>query len=317
MDRARFAEAREFLAGRLPETRLITARSLAKNSKHKVYLKLENELPTGSFKVRGALYALHVNMLRRPVAEVIASSTGNHGAAVAYAAKLLGVPARIFLPERNNPVKRGNIERLGAAIVEKGAVDLAAAFEAALQYANESGAFFLNDVDDPDLPAGPGTIALEILQNAPEVEAIYVPMGDTALIRGVAEAAKQISGKVRIVGVQSERAPAYALSFKAGYAVATESCDTIADGLATRTPNKANVEAIRRLVDDIVLVSEAEMIRAIRRLAFDEEVIAEPAGAAATAAHLQAKNEEMKGDVALLVTGGNVSRDVLQAAIAS
>ena len=317
MDRARFAEARGFLAGRLPETRLITARSLAKNSKHKVYLKLENELPTGSFKVRGALYALHVNMLRRPVAEVIASSTGNHGAAVAYAAKLLGVKARIFLPERSNPVKRGNIERLGAAIVEKGATDLAAAFEAALQYANESGAFFLNDVDDPDLPAGPGTIALEILQNAPEVEAIYVPMGDTALIRGVAEAAKQISGKVRVVGVQSERAPAYALSFKAGYAVATDSCDTIADGLATRTPNKANVEAIRRLVDDIVLVSEAEMIGAIRRLAFDEEVIAEPAGAAATAAHLQAKDEELSGDVALLVTGGNVSRDVLQAAIAS
>jgi len=317
MDRARFAEAREFLAGRLPETRLITARSLAKNSKHKVYLKLENELPTGSFKVRGALYALHVNMLQRPVAEVIASSTGNHGAAVAYAAKLLGVKARIFLPERSNPAKRGNIERLGGAIVEKGAIDLAAAFEAALQYANESGAFFLNDADDPDLPAGPGTIALEILQNAPEVEAIYVPMGDTALIRGVAEAAKQISDKVRIVGVQSERAPAYALSFKAGYAVATDRCDTIADGLATRTPNKANVDAIRRLVDDIVLVSEAEMIRAIRRLALDEEVIAEPAGAAATAAHLEAKGEEMSGDVALLVTGGNVSREVLQAAIGS
>ena len=317
MERARFAEARDFLAGRLPETRLITAPSLAKNSKQKVYLKLENELPTGSFKVRGALYALHVNMQRRPVAEVIASSTGNHGAAVAYAANLLGVKARIFLPERSNPVKRGNIERLGAAIVEKGAIDLAAAFEAALQYANESGAFFLNDVDDPDLPAGPGTIALEILQNAPEVEAIYVPMGDTALIRGVAEAAKQISGKVRIVGVQSERAPAYALSFKAGYAVTTDRCDTIADGLATRTPNKANVEAIRRLVDEIVLVSETEMIRAIRRLALDEEVIAEPAGAAATAAHLQAKGEEMSGDVALLVTGGNVSREVLQAAIGS
>jgi threonine dehydratase len=317
MDRAQFAEAREFLAGRLPETRLITARSLAKNSKQKVYLKLENELPTGSFKVRGALYALHMNMQRRPVAEVIASSTGNHGAAVAYAAKLLGVKARIFLPEKSNPVKRGNIERLGAAIVEKGAIDLAAAFEAASHYANRSGAFFLNDADDPDLPAGPGTIALEILQNAPEVEAIYVPMGDTALIRGVAEAAKQISGKVRIVGVQSERAPAYALSFKAGYAVATDSCDTIADGLATRTPNGANVEAIRRLVDDIVLVSEPEMIRAIRRLALDEEVIAEPAGAAATAAHLQAGGEERSGDVALLVTGGNVIRDVLQAAIGS
>jgi len=317
MDRVRFAEAREFLARRLPETRLIAARSLGKNSSQNVYLKLENELPTGSFKVRGALYALHVNMQRRTLAEVIASSTGNHGAAVAYAAKLLGVKARIFLPEASNPIKRGNIKRLGATIVEKGAIDLAAAFEAAAQYAKESGAFFLNDADDPDLPAGPGTIALEILQNAPKIQVIYVPIGDTALIRGVAEAAKQISGKVRIVGVQSERAPSYALSFKAGCPVATEDCDTIADGLATRTPNPANVEAIRRLVDDIVLVSEQEMIRAIRRLALDEEVIAEPAGAAATAALLRAGDEEAAGDVALLVTGGNVSRHVLQAAIAS
>ena len=304
------------MAGRLPETRLVTARSLSKDSKQKVYLKLENELPTGSFKVRGALYALHVNLQRRAVAEVIASSTGNHGAAVAYAAKLLGVKARIFLPEASNPVKRENIERLGAAIVETGAIDLAAAFEAASQYAKESGAFFLNDADDPDLPAGPGTIALEILQSAPEVRTIYVPIGDTALIRGVAEAAKQISGKVRIVGVQSERAPSYALSFKAGRPVATESCDTIADGLATRTPDRANVEAIRRLVDDMVLVSEQELIRAIRRLALDEEIIAEPAGAAATAALLRA-GEEVTGDVALLVTGGNASRDVLQAAIGS
>src|SRR5262244_700365 len=139
MDRAQFAEAREFLARHLPQTRLVAAASLPQDPVQRVYLKLENELPTGSFKVRGALYALHVNMLRRPVAEVIASSTGNHGAAVAYAAKLLGVKARIFLPERSNPVKRGNIEGLGAAIVEKGAIDLAAAFEAALQYASESG----------------------------------------------------------------------------------------------------------------------------------------------------------------------------------
>jgi threonine dehydratase len=317
MDAARFAEARGFLAGRLPETRLTLARSLAKNSKQKVYLKLENELPTGSFKVRGALYALHVNMQRRTVGEVVASSTGNHGAAVAYAAKLLGVKARIFLPERSNPVKRGNIARLGAAIVEKGAADLSAAFEAASQYAEESGAFFLNDADDPDLPAGPGTIALEILQSAKELETIYVPMGDTALIRGVAEAAKQTSPRVRIVGVQSERAPSYALSFKAGYPVATDRCDTIADGLATRTPNRANVEAIRRLVDDIVLVSEREMILAIRRLALDEGISAEPAGAAATAALLQAGGEAVAGEVALLVTGGNVSREVLQAAIGS
>src|SRR5262249_43120259 len=203
MDQARFVEAREFLAAHLPETRLVSAPSLQRNSEQKVYLKLESELPTGSFKVRGALFALHVNMKRRAVTEVVASSTGNHGAAVAYVAKQLGVKARIFLPENSNPVKKANIERLGAEIVERGAIDLAGAFEAASDYARKSGAFFLNDADDPDLPAGPGTIACEILQKAPDVGTIYVPVGDTALIRGVAEAAKQISPKVKIAGVQT------------------------------------------------------------------------------------------------------------------
>src|SRR5215469_10042709 len=122
MEWARFVDARELLASYITQTRLVAAPPLAKHLKQNIYLKLESELPTGSFKVRGALYALHVNMKRRPVSEVVASSTGNHGAAVAYAAKLLGVKARIFLPERCNPVKRGNIERLGAAIVEKGAI---------------------------------------------------------------------------------------------------------------------------------------------------------------------------------------------------
>lgn len=316
MERERFREAREFLAGHLSQTRLVAASSLQRNPEQKVYLKLESEQPTGSFKVRGALYALHVNMKRRSISEVVASSTGNHGAAVAYAGKILGVKARIFLPKNSNPVKRANIEKLGAEIVEKGAIDLAGAFEAAFAYARESGAFFLNDADNPDLPAGPGTIALEILQEAPEVRTIYVPMGDTALIRGVAEAAKQVSPKVKIVGVQSERAPSYALSWRAGHAVGTDTCDTIADGLATRTPLAANVEAIRRLVDDVVLVSEREMILAIRRLALDEEVVAEPAGAAATAAFMNASNDHVSGNVALLVTGANVSREVMQTAIA-
>src|SRR5262249_61717248 len=103
--------------------------------KQDVFLKLESELPTGSFKVRGALYAMHVNLRRHAIKEVVASSTGNHGAAVAYAAKELGVRARIFLPENCNPVKKSNIERLGAEIVEKGAIVLAGAFEAAADYA--------------------------------------------------------------------------------------------------------------------------------------------------------------------------------------
>jgi threonine dehydratase len=314
MELARFSEAREFLRKYLPPTRLIQAQSVAKNPGQRVYLKLESELPTGSFKVRGALYALHANLPKHAFSEVVASSTGNHGAAVAYAAKLLGVKAKIFLPEKSNPVKRANIERLGAEIVEEGALDLAAAFKAASEYARRSGAFFLNDADDPDLPAGPGTIALEILEQAPRVESIYVPMGDTALIRGVAQAVKQISPGVTIIGVQSEGAPSYALSWQAGHAVGTEKCDTIADGLATRTPLAANVEAIRRSVDQVMLVSDGEMLGAIRRLALDEHVIAEPAGAAATAAFLKSGDGRMARSTALLVTGANVSLQVLHAA---
>ena len=154
--------AQEFLKPHLPQTRLVAAPSISPRSGGHVYLKLEADLPTGSFKPRGALYALSVNLARRKVREVVASSTGNHGAAVAYAAKLLGVQATIFLPENPNPVKRGKIAELGAKIVEHGP-DLMAGFELASAYAQaHPDVFFLNDATDPDLPAGPATIGCEI-----------------------------------------------------------------------------------------------------------------------------------------------------------
>lgn len=296
----------------LLRTRLVRAASLESEPEQKVFLKVESELPTGSFKVRGAIYALSVQERFAGVREVVASSSGNHGAGVAYAAQVLGWKARIFLPEKNNPVKRRNTERLGAAIEEKGEIDLAGAFEAASEYARKTGAFFLNDATDPDLPAGPGTIACEIFEQQPEVDAIYVPMGDTALIRGVAGAAKQISKQVKIIGVQSERAPSYVLSWKEGRPIETETCDTIADGLATRTPVAANVAAIRELVDEVALVSEEELLGAIGRLLLDEHVVAEPAGAAATAAFLKSKSTHQH--VVLLVTGANISKEVLRKA---
>jgi threonine dehydratase len=316
MEWLQFVEARELLARYLPKTRLVRARSLEENPEQKICLKLESEMPTGSFKVRGAIYALSVHERREPggVREVVASSTGNHGAAVAYAAQLLGWKARIFLPEKCNPVKRQNIARLGAEIVEKGALDLTGAFEGATEYSRANGAFFLNDATDPDLPAGPGTIACEILDEQPDLRAIYVPMGDTALIRGVAAAAKHLSPHVKLVGVQAERAPSYYLSWKDGRAIETETCDTIADGLATRTPADANVKAIRELVDDVVLVSEEEMLDAIGRLLMDEHVLAEPAGAAATAALIKNKNRGEQS-AALLLTGANISRPVLQQSV--
>jgi threonine dehydratase len=305
-------EARKLLAQYLPITRTIPARSLS-GPGVAVQLKLETELPTGSFKPRGALYALAVNLARRRVEEVTASSTGNHGAAVAFAAKTLGRPATIFLPSKANPVKRRKISDLGARIVESGAADLAAAFQQASAYSARSGVYFLNDATDPDVPVGTATIGLEIAEQIPAVSSVYVPMGDTALIRGVAAALKQLSPQVKVVGVQAERAPSYYLSWKEGRVVATDTCDTCADGLATRTPDAGNVVAIRKLVDVVVLVSEDQMLGAIAVLYDREGVLAEPAGAAATAAFL-AHPPRDGGCAVLLVTGANISEDVMDRA---
>lgn len=307
------SDAQRLLSKYLPVTRLIAAPSLSRLTGSNVFLKLETELPTGSFKPRGALYALSVNLPRRRISEVVACSTGNHGAAVAYAGKVLGVPARIFLPANPHPVKRTKIAELGAEIVEAGGADQVAAFQGALEYAKKEGVYFLNDATDPDLPAGPATIACEIFDQHAATEVIYVPMGDTALIRGVAAAAKHLSPKVRIIGVQAEQAPSYYLSWKQGQPVSTETCDTIADGLATRTPDSENVRQIRELVDDVRLVSEEQMVAAIRHLLLEEHIVAEPAGAAATAA-LTRSTEKGKNAVAL-VTGGNIAPELLRRAI--
>jgi threonine dehydratase len=311
---ATIRKAQRFLAKHFPPTRLVAAPFLSQRTEKKVHLKLETELPTGSFKVRGALYALAERMKKSSVREVVASSTGNHGAAVAYAAKEFGIVAKIFLPANCNPVKRGRIAALGAAIMESGGSDLALAFHLAAEDAKQPGVFLLNDATDPDLPAGPATIACEILDQRPEPSAIVVPMGDTALIRGIAAAVKQIAPRVKIIGVQAERAPAYYLSWKEGKVMDTETCDTIADGLATRTPEAANVRDVRQLVDDVVLVSEEEMLRAIETLLVEEHVVAEPAGAASTAALL--KSSDGYGDCpVLIVSGANISREVLKIAI--
>ncbi len=293
-------------------TPLARAASLGRPGRD-VYLKIETGLPTGSFKVRGAIYSLSANVARRAVGEVVSASTGNHGAAVAYAARLLGIPATIFLPANPNPVKTARIRELGARIVEGGA-DLSAAIDAAYDYSARAGAFFLHDAVDPDIPSGTATIAAEILEQLPSVGAIYVPMGDTALVRGVAAAAKRLKPAVRIVGVAAEGAAAYALAWRSGEATGTPSADTIADGLAVRRALAPNVTAIRALVDDVRTVSDEDLLRAIDWLMTHERVIAEPAGAAATAALLQevrlkadATCDAAAGASVLLVTGGNIA----------
>ena len=280
-----------------------------------IYFKLETDLPTGSFKLRGALNALVTHASEQPLAGVVAASTGNHGAAVAYAGRIAKIPVTIFLPKNPNPVKREKILSLGANVVECDSTNPLAPIKGATAFSREHGYYLLDDATDPLVPAGAATITCELMDQIPQLDAIFVPMGDTALIRGVAAEAKRRRPTIRIVGVQAERAPAYAQSWQQGRVVVTETCDTIADGLATLNPSEANVEAIRELVDDVRLVSEREMLDAIRLLLLDEHVVAEAAGAAATAAFLQDAAPYAGRNVALLVTGANVQPDVLRRAV--
>jgi len=283
----RFDDARALVARHFAPTRLVRAESLS-TAERAVHLKIECDLPTGSFKVRGAVYSLSVNAAQRVIAEVIAASTGNHGAAVAYAGRLLGIPATIFLPANPNPIKAARIRDLGARIGEGGA-DLSAAIDAAYEYSARTNAFFLHDAADADVPSGTATIAMEILEQLPSTGTIYVPMGDTALVRGVAAAAKQLKPTIKIVGAVAERAPAYYESWRTGTVVETADANTIADGLAVRRALAPNVDAIRALVDDVQMVSDDEMLDAIEWLMTKEGVTAEASGAAATAAFMKVR----------------------------
>lgn len=301
-------DARELLRRFLRPTRLIPAERIGRDSGTQIYLKLESELPTGSFKPRGALYALMKNLEQRSINGVVAASTGNHGAAVAYAASLAKLPATIFLPQNPNPIKRARIVALGGVVKE---VEYQSLGSAAAAFAQEHDYYFLNDASDEFVPIGTATIAAEILDELPKPDVIIVPMGDTALIRGVAAEAKGRHPAVRIVGVQAAQAPAYARSWQEDGVVSTDTCNTIADGLATCVPLGPNVRAIRELVDEVRLVSEDELIQGIRTLLFEEHLIAEGAGAAAAAAYLQEPTAYAGRSVVLLVTGSNIPHELL------
>jgi threonine dehydratase len=312
-------DAAVVLSRHLSATRLIRADSLCAAAGADVYLKLESEQPTGSFKVRGAIYALTTHCSRERVSAVVTASTGNHGAAVAYAARLLSLPATVFVPMGSNPVKVDRIRALGAAVVESGSM-LTDAIDAAADFAAAHRAYFLHDASDPDVPIGAGTIAAEILDALPDTSSIYVPMGDTALVRGVATAAKTRTPAIEIVGVQTEAAPAYFRSWQSGTVVTTTSADTMADGLATSRPLADNVAAIRTLVDAMALVSEQALLDAIVWLLTKERLVVEPSGAATTAALLgqrptRRSGAAPSGPIVLLVTGSNIAPAVLDRAL--
>jgi threonine dehydratase len=306
--------ARDIVRKYVPVSRLIRASSLTRAAGTEVYLKLECEGPTFSFKPRGAIYSLRRLLDERPISGVVTASSGNHGAAVAFAAKQMRLPATVFLPRHPNPVKRARIAEQDAQIVEAGDF-VEESREHAAKYANERGWHNIVDGVTEGLAIGAGTIGCEIVEQLPDVDTIVVPVGDSSLIRGLGFAVKKLMPDVRLIGVQAERAPAYFRSWVARRAQSTDFSDTFADGLAIRHASDGNVREMLELVDEMHLVSDEEMMAAISRLLVDENIVAEPAGAATTAALLQGECRLGKKAV-LLVTGANLRLEVLNRAVA-
>lgn len=248
-------------------------------------LKLENLQAIGSFKARGAM-----NKLRtlEPVAVargLVTASGGNHGLGVAYAASQAKAPARIYLPESTPPAKAEKLRAWGADVIVQGAVwDEANA--AALAAAESENMTYVHPFADPIVIAGQGTVALELLEDAPELDAIVVAIGGGGLIGGVALAAKALKPAIRIIGVEPEGAPTLKESLAAGRLVTLDRIDTEAGTLAPRRSAELNLELARRYVDEIVLVSDAQMREAARWLWFECGIATELSGAAAVAALL-------------------------------
>jgi threonine dehydratase len=295
-------EARHRLQGVIRPTPSEASDTLSRLVGRPVLLKPEHRQRTGSFKIRGAY-----NFVSRlpPATEVVAASAGNHAQGVALAASLMGLQATIFMPV-NAPLPKVEATRgYGASIrLEGDVVDDALA--AARLYADERGAALVPPFDDPLVIAGQGTIGLELAEEAAGVETVVVPVGGGGLISGIGAALRLAGdGTTRVVGVEAAGAASTRASLDAGRIVTLESVSTMADGIATRSPSELTLEHVRAYVDDVVVVTEEELSRAVLLLLERAKAVVEPAGAAGLAAALAGKVGG-SGSVAVVLSGGNV-----------
>jgi len=277
-----------------------------------VYLKLECFQPVGVFKIRGAINKMRSLSRSELKKGLVTSSSGNHGLAVAFAAKIYGAKAVVVVPENAVEEKVKAIESYGAEVVKYGK-DYDEAYSKALEIRKETGKTFVHPFNDPFVIAGQGTIGLELLEDVPDLDTIIVPVGGGGLISGISIAAKTLKPNIRMVGVQPEGAPAVYRSWKAGKIVEMDSVKTVADGLASRKPLDLTFGIIKKYLDDILLVTDKEIGEAVLALLREAHILAEPSGAASLAALLFKYHSKPKEKVAVVVSGANISIDYLTA----
>lgn len=306
-------EARQRIRREVVRTPLLSPEALGKRLGAGVWLKLENFQRTGAFKFRGALNCVLKLVGTRAGADLrlVTASSGNHALGMSLAGKIAGAKVTVVMPERAPMVKQQKARAYGAHVVLHGACYDDAQLHARC-LAAEAGAVYVPSFNHPDIMAGQGTIALEVLEDQPEPDLVVFPIGGGGLAAGMAVVLRALVPRARLVGVQAEGAASMKVSLEQGRLVELPSVDTVADGIAVRRPGELTFGVLRRLLDDVVVVSDREILEAMGVL-IEASVVVEPAGAAAVAALLADKVGANQGEcVIAVVTGGNVDAALLR-----
>src|SRR3954469_13824044 len=304
-------QAHAIVGAAVPPTAAYAWPLLAERLGTHVVVKHENHTPAGAFKVRGGL--VYVDRLKRAHPEtrgLISATRGNHGQSVAFAGRRHGLPVTIYVPKGNSVEKNSAMAAFGAELIEHGS-DFQEAREEAIRHAALDGLHMVPSFHR-DLVCGVATYALELLRAAPDLDVLYVSIGQGSGICGCIMARDLLGLKTEIVGVQSTLAPSYALSFAARTVVTTNSADTHADGMATRSPDAEALAMMLKGVARIVQVTDDEVVAAIRAFWTDTHNLAEGAGAAPLAAALQEKSKLQGKRVGLVLSGGNIDLDLFR-----
>lgn len=304
-------KANETIKDSIKRTPIVECPMLKELTKNTVFLKLENLQKTGSFKIRGALNKIANLSPEEKKAGVIASSAGNHAQGVALGAAAQGIKATIVMPQTAPLAKIAATKGYGAEVVLEGEV-YDDAYKKACEIQKETGATFLHPFDDKYVMAGQGTIGLEILEDAPDVDIVLVPIGGGGIIAGVAKAIKSLNSKVKIIGIEAAHAAsmAEAMSIQKVCEIATK--PTIADGIAVRKAGCETFKVVQECVDEIITVTEDEIARAILFLMEKSKVVAEGAGATAVAAILANKINVENKKVCAIISGGNIDINLVE-----
>ena len=300
--------AAERVKGAVVRTPMLVSRTLSEITGAEIWLKFENLQFTAAYKERGALNKLIQLSSDERARGIIAASAGNHAQAVAYHAKRLGIPATIVMPENTPTVKVTQTAGHGAKVVLHGNI-VDDAFAKARELALENGYVFIHAFDDPQIIAGAGTVGVEMLEDAPDLDAIVVPIGGGGLMSGVSIAARAIKPDIELIGVEAELYP----SMKC----AIQNCqmplggDTLAEGIAVKHPGELTSRILAELANDVVLVSERDLERAVAMLVGIEKTVVEGAGAAGLAAILSDPPRYQGKKVGTLLCGGNIDTHLL------